>query len=61
MTQSQTLQASLRAINFWPTQFPDRTPQDLRADVIETLDQLDVVALQVIVWVTVALLCLRLE
>jgi len=61
MNQSQTLKASLQAINFWPAQFPRFTPQELRANIIETLDDLDVISLQVVEWVAVALLLLRLE
>ena len=61
MSQIQTLKTSLRAINFWPTQFPTRSPQDLRHDITETLPDLDVVALQVLAWIATALLLLRLE
>lgn len=61
MSQIQILKTSLQAINFWPTQFPDRTPEELRTDITETLNDLDVIALQVLAWITNALLLLRLE
>lgn len=61
MNQIHTLKTSLQAINFWPTQFPDHTPEELRAFITETLDDLDIIALQVIRWITTALLLLRLE